>query len=377
VTNRLKLLAIAAVVSLSFGLTVSAASSPSLTLFADSGAVVQVLPEIDGTPCWDAGEYVVAPEGVTFDECTAPTVPPTTTSPPATTVPPTTQPPPTTTEPPITTTPPADVQFVESFDTEASLDRFDYQVHHAWTANSTKAAWPGDHDTSCGGAGTLRQVNNPTAIDGQTHYPGMGPDVGVVYWCQPAGADAHMMTSFNTSHYAQVNFAPKPTFNDVNKVCWDQNRTNLGSRHWTQLVVVPLDTFAANGDRLDYVASRFSPTGPGKYGIHPRDETLLVEFGRGKPRVQIGQSVQDINGLAWSAGSDKAARYEHCVENTASGIRVTIDGGTGPIAYNYQGSLPSGDVRVILQQDLYNPDKAPGTPNAYTWHWDNIIVDTD
>jgi hypothetical protein len=297
--------------------------------------------------------------------------------PPPTTTTTTTTQAPTTTAAPTTTvvvTIPAE-GFVETFDTEASLDRFDYQVHHAWTANTTKFAWPGDHDASCGPAGSLRQVDNPTAIDGQTHYPGMGPDVGVVYWCHPAGANAHMMTSFNTSHYAQVNFAPKPTFNDADKVCWDQNRTDLGSRHWTQLVVVPLDTFEANDDRLDYVASRFSPTGPGKYGIHPTDETLLIEFGRGKPRVQIGQSVQDINGLAWNAGSDKASRYEHCVENTASGLRVTIDGGTGPIAYNYQGSLPSGDVRVIFQQDLYNPDKAPGTPNAYTWHWDNIVID--
>ncbi len=258
--------------------------------------------------------------------------------------------------------------FMETFDTPASLDRFDYAVHHAWTANPTDDTWIGDHDTSCGAPEPGRTITNPTRIDGKTYYPGMRDPV--VYWCRE-----HMMTTFNTNHYAQVDFAPKQEFDDVDRICWDQNRTDLGSRHWTQLVVVPLDTFEANNGRFDYVASRFSPDGPGKYGIHPTDETLMVEFGKGKPRVQIGQSVQDINGLAWSAGSDKATRYEHCVENTGTGLRVTIDGGTGPEVYNYQGSIPSGGVRVVLQQDLYNPDKSPGVANAYTLHWDNLIID--
>lgn len=321
--------------------------------------------KIDGTPCWEYDVNVVRPEVVTFAACTPPTtttdVPTTTVAGTTTTVTPTTT--------PTTTTPPSGAGFVETFDTPDSLDRFDWAVHHAWTFGATKQQWPGDHNLACDDATTTRTVNNPTTV-GVTYAPDLR--AGVVYWCRQ-----HMMTSFNTNHYAQVDFAPKPVITDVNRVCWDQNRTNLGSRHWTQLAVVPLSTFTANNNRLDYVSSRFSPSGPGKYGLHPTDSTLLVEFGRGKPRVQIGQAVQDINGLAWSAESDRRVRYQHCVVNTGTGLRIEIANGIGintAEVYNYSGRIPSGPVRVIFQHDLYNPDKSPGTPNAYTWHWDNITI---
>jgi hypothetical protein len=261
---------------------------------------------------------------------------------------------------------------VETFDTPASLDRFDFAVHHAWTANDTDETWVGDHDTSCGAPEPGRTVRNPTRVDdGKTYYPGMRNPVA--YWCR-----VHMMTTFNTNHYAQVDFAPKQTFEGVARVCWDQNRTDLGSRTWTQVVVVPLDTFDANRGRFDYVASRFSPDGPGKYGIHPTDETLMVEFGQGAPRVQVGQAVDDSAGHGWNAGSDKATRYQICFENAGSNqLRVTQGrAGGGADVYTLRGQIPTGDVKVIFQHDLYNPDKAPGVDNGYTWHWDNIIVET-
>ena len=43
----------------------------------------------------------------------------------------------------------------------------------------------------------------------------------------------------------------------------------------------------------------------------------------------------------------------------------------------YTGSFPSGAVRVVLQDDSYNPPKAPGSVvDPFTWHWDNITIET-
>jgi hypothetical protein len=57
-------------------------------------------------------------------------------------------------------------------------------------------------------------------------------------------------------------------------------------------------------------------------------------------------------------GSDKAARYKHCVINNGNGTLTTAD-------------------------DYYNPDKhfdakgaAPNSSDLYTWHWDNIQIYT-
>ena len=47
----------------------------------------------------------------------------------------------------------------------------------------------------------------------------------------------------------------------------------------------------------------------------------------------------------------------------------------GADVYTLRGRIPSGEVKVIFQHDLYNPDKDPGVPNGYTFHWDNIVIE--
>jgi hypothetical protein len=38
--------------------------------------------------------------------------------------------------------------------------------------------------------------------------------------------------------------------------------------------------------------------------------------------------------------------------------------------------IPSGKVRVIFQDDNYDPPKRDGyDPNKLTWHWDNILIE--
>lgn len=264
------------------------------------------------------------------------------------------------------------VAFAESFDDPSSLDRFEYGVHHAWIANPTAMTWTGDHDESCGAADTVRTITNPTrSDDGTTYYAGMGPDVGVVYWCRD-----HVMTSFNTGHYAQVALSPKQTFDAIDRICWDQNRTDLGSRNWTQLVVVPLDTYEANGGRLDYVSERLGQDGPGQFGIHPIDETFLMEFTDGGTVAQTGQFVVIDATDNWNT-TDRAKRYTVCVDDLEDGtVRVELERDDGVQVRVVEGSVPDGPVRVVFQHDMYNPDKDPGIPNGYTWHWDDVVIAT-
>lgn len=262
--------------------------------------------------------------------------------------------------------------FVETFDTPASLNRFDYAVHHAWIANDTKPGWHGDHDLNCGPPDQTRVIENPTRIDGKTYYPGMGPNAGVVYWCRE-----HMMTAFNSNHYAQIDVSPKQVFEGVSRICWDQNRTDVGARMWTQVVIVPLDTFNANNGRFDYVARRLSKSGPGAFGIHPTDETFMMEVTDGGTYAQTGQSVDTDSSGNWVT-NDKATRYQVCLRDNNNGtVRVELENNSGVQVRTVRGAIPDGPSRVIFQHDLYNPDKDSGVANGYTWHWDNIIIETD
>ena len=52
------------------------------------------------------------------------------------------------------------------------------------------------------------------------------------------------------------------------------------------------------------------------------------------------------------------------------------DGGTR--TWNLPGRFPDGAVRVIFEDDNYDPPKSPpaaAVANAFTWHWDNITID--
>jgi hypothetical protein len=87
------------------------------------------------------------------------------------------------------------------------------------------------------------------------------------------------------------------------------------------------------------------------------------------------------NGGAGSAGlADKAARFQHCMVDNGNGT-ITLSQarpGGGVATSTVGGDLPNGRVRVVFQDDNYDPDKHGGTSTAgdprYTWHWDNIQI---
>jgi hypothetical protein len=82
--------------------------------------------------------------------------------------------------------------------------------------------------------------------------------------------------------------------------------------------------------------------------------------------------------------SDRANRYRHCLERTATGTRLVVIDHTqsppDPWTNVTNLDMPTGAVRVIFQDVTYDSIKGDfhmgGDPdNTNTWHWDNILVD--
>jgi hypothetical protein len=200
------------------------------------------------------------------------------------------------------------------------------------------------------------------------------------------------MSAVNTAGYNIAWFSPKQWFEDVRRVCWDQNITDLGGGKWTQVVLVSEDEVEAFGGDLGVAGPGFQENGAPTTGIIPSD--LSPESGVGGAKMMLGgfeiwrggvvTGAQDwwtIGGQVGTQGfPDKAARFKHCMEDHEDGT-VTIsqarpDGQT--YTQDVAGDLPDGRVRVVFQDDNYDPDKhggtsTPGDPR-YTWHWDNIEI---
>jgi hypothetical protein len=270
--------------------------------------------------------------------------------------------------------------FIETFDTPDALDRFDFAIHHAVPYKQPIRSWKGDHAADCAPPPSTRQIRLPgdrVPGDGKTYTADTGD---AVYWCAPDGTPAtgHLMTTFDTIDYAQVDFAPKPVFTDVQRVCWDQNMTDLGIRKWTQLVVVDLDTFERNDERMDYVSPRVDE-GPASFATKLTGDVFLMEVLGGSTNVRVGHERADPDFRGFLT-SDKKRRFTICVTDLEDGtVEVQLERDTQVETRIHQGSFPDGPVRVIFQDDTYNAPKSPPTlevPDPFTWHWDNVVVET-
>jgi len=295
-----------------------------------------------------------------------------TTAKPTTATPTTATPTPTTTAQPSTTTPGGTApQFVARFDTAADLDKFDWEVRHgAPNDPSLTPSWQGDHDHACGTPYTLRPV---TQVPGDV-APGPVANVGnLAYWCR-----GHMMTSMVTTGYGHLDFSPRQNFNDVSKVCWDQNFTQVG-RKWTQVAVIPEDLIRANGGSLAYTMLALQ-VDVGAAAERVTGNAWMLINGAGGSEVQIGQQMTyqnfDTGGLLGS--QDKARRFRNCAIDQGDGtVRLELERFGGTVIRNAPGSFPDGPVRVIFQDVTYDAPKGPPFQTVLqqnTWHWDNIEV---
>lgn len=263
--------------------------------------------------------------------------------------------------------------------TACRIEQLPPHVHH-------RASWHGDHNMACEAPTTLRDVR----VENHEEY---------FWWCAPGNdpSKGHVMTAQDTTGYGIIAFSPNQDFDGVRKVCWDINSTDLGGGKWTNVIVIPASEYIRHPNlnpkpnregegpyRLDYTSHGFNgDNGPGDFNIQAHDlqpGNSIWGLKNFRGELQLFRNDQVLfNSGGQVVTSDKAARYTHCFynnpDNSLSITRKRPDGRLDRyVVRNTQ--IPSGKVRVIFQDDNYDPPKRGGyNPNNLTWHWDNISVE--
>lgn len=235
----------------------------------------------------------------------------------------------------------------------------------------------------------------------------------VFYQCAPGGdpAKAHVMSAINTDGYVTAWFSPKPTFTNIERVCWAQNLTELNGGKWTQVVFLDADEVQRSPTNLGYTSPEFpnqslaSP--PRALGPHTEPGAARAGIkisGGGDASMWSLPAGADANSadsearwnqfasnslqgmFAWTnfpTTQDKAERYRICVTDNDNGTTtMTVNrgaqgGGARVLTSTVARSIPDGPVRVVFEDDNYDPPKRGGyDPAKLTWHWDDIEVST-
>jgi hypothetical protein len=255
-------------------------------------------------------------------------------------------------------------EFVETFDGNVGLDRFDTGIYHRDSVLIAQTTWSGDHDADCGSPDTQRAIDRE-ALDES------------FYLCRD-----HLMTSIgDTSGYSTGWFSPKQTFAGATEVSWDVNVTDLGARQWWEVAIMP-SSFRTDVDECPHcsVVDWLSPD-PSGLPAYPVDAVVVGNgpFGGSFSVHANGETFnpsdwQKACGDEWALGGDacssKATRLPFTIRDNLDGtLTLTAFGDE----FSFQGSFPDGEVNVVFKDHNYTPDK-DGVPVGHTWHWDNIIV---
>jgi len=296
--------------------------------------------------------------------------------------------------------------FSEDFaDPSSFAARFD----HGWSGEVAAGLlfgdnandWSGDHDMSCGDPNASHRTIHVTPGPGEPGVAGSSVrDVEQAFYpCLPGGdpAKGHVMTSVNTEGYVTAWFSPKQTFTNVHRVCWDQNLTDLGGGKWTQVVFLTAGEAARlQGGKPDlgFTSPEFqgpagpsTPQGAARYGVKLFDggaQSWAI------PSNLDPDSPSQVNWFNIASGGpgvattgDKAPRYQQCVTDQDNGtLSWTRQGPNGTVTGTSRGQIPNEPIRVVFEDDNYNPDKhfsndapkARDSSGLYTWHWDNIQI---
>lgn len=323
----------------------------STTLAQSASSTVTLRP---GESVLVVAEDVVTPPPTTVPPTTTSTVPPTTSTT-TTTAPPTT----TTT----TTVPPTTSGFVETFDNNTGLDRFDFGVwHRDGPAGGTVSA---DHDLNCGDPSTQRTVrgNDPASS---------------FYVCRD-----HLMTAVGDwSGYSVGWFSPKQTFTTERTVSWDVNVTNLGGRQWWEVMVVPAAWNSGFPGCEHCAVQHWLSPDPAHLPGYPAGSIVVgsgafgndVNIHTGSTNRYTGwQKVCGAFGHFQSSGAcaSKMTRIPFKVTENANNT-ITVNYG-GAFSQTFPGQFPNEPWVVVFKDHNYTPDK-DGRPAGHTWHWDSIVV---
>jgi hypothetical protein len=280
------------------------------------------------------------------------------------------------------------VQFFAGFDQDERA-RFDWRLQTS--AEPPQNSFQGEHDMSCNGPDTYRTVSQIPLTWGQLHSNVDASNSQMVWFCAPGGdvAKGHMMTAVNTESVATLSFTPKQTFNNVTKVCWDQNMNNLGEGKWINVFVVPAGAYS--GDPA-YSAASGEENTPGAIPQHPPAGTVDFTWLRGTVRSDtwnggtnytkglLGSGTGDAGWLSNDDGMDPspAPRFTICLDSAHDQVTIERPGHIRGAGYTQtlplNATFPTGPVRVIWQDASYNPVKHAGNAEHLTWHWDNITI---
>lgn len=265
--------------------------------------------------------------------------------------------------------------WIETFDTPASLDRIDIEVHHRsdhdpdvnYPASPNQRletnTWEGDHGLDCGPPTESRTLSAQDRA-------------GNTYLCRQ-----HFMTSMgDVDGYSTIAFSPKEVFSGVSEVCWDQNVTDMGGRQWTEVVITPADAIQTIDGEY-----HLAHTGPGTIGVDDTGSLHVAEtFGAKFAGPFDGLTIWQNGGLQdkdpyYAFGDTEgqasvAIRRQHCITDLRNGlVEVRIDQGSSTYVRQVPGSFPA-DARVIFEDHNYTPDKDNDANGHHTWHWDNLVV---
>jgi hypothetical protein len=230
---------------------------------------------------------------------------------------------------------------------------------HDGFTGASGGTWQGDHGMNCSPPSYTSEGLRTLQWDPDDS---MAQRVATSFF----GCTDHMMTSMgDVDFYSVTYFLPDRTFTDVSRVCFDVNLTNMGNRTWFKVGIVPTGEPELFSDVQP--ASNLPEYGP---------NTVTMEWN--SPGA-TQQTIIDghVIGERYTAGTDKATRYNHCMTDNGNGtITATQDRGTGRLTATVNGSFPNGPATVVFQQHSYTPNKSEYAFQrpAYTFHWDNIIV---
>jgi hypothetical protein len=291
-----------------------------------------------------------------------------------------TSPPPTTTTT-TTVAPPSGTQFSETF-TSDQRARFDWRLQT--TVEPPQGDFIGEHDLVCNGPDTHRTVHQIPLQWGTAYTNVDVTNSEMVWWCAPGNdpATGHMMTALDTGSIATVSFTPKATFNNVTKVCWNQNMNNLGEGKWINVFVIPAAAYS--GDPA-YGASSADENTPGAIPQRPPSGSVDFTWLRGTIFANKWNSTgHQRTQYVWMSNDDgmdpsPAPRFKICLNSGMNQITVQRPGHLfGPAGrtdvYPLGTTFPTGQVKVIFQDASYNPTKHNGFTDHLTWHWDDISI---
>lgn len=264
----------------------------------------------------------------------------------------------TTTLPPPTV---VDPEYFESFDDGDGLGRLITWMYHRDDLLVAQTQWPGDHDEACGDASTQRII--PRSDFTKANYI----------------CDGHLMTAIgDTSGYSLAYFAPDADFDGQSdtfvrsqspKVGWDVSITDLGSRLWWEVMIVPVHApYLTTADYLVEVAH--------VPGYHPG--TVAVGNGPlgGDGSVFAGGVRHDPFGVFSICDTDP----EGCATKELRRRFSIVDNLNGTVSvdflgrqHTYPGRFPER-YQVYFKAHAFTPN-ADGPPPGYTWHWDNIVIE--